>query len=358
MFPPGSAKCCHSLALGDKLTAMYYYLRHIAVLVGLIGWAAGAAAQSFEPVGTRAAGMGGAFVAVADDASAAYWNPAGFASGNFFSLLVDHTRSKSDPAVPDGVRRTRSYLFAMGLPALAVSYYQVRLDTLTPRTAGISARGLKGGGERADEPDEVHVETLTTHHTGATVVQSVGPGIAVGATLKLVRGIASARDVPDGPREALLGQAQLRGKGSTRFDTDVGVMKSGSFFKAGLTIRNVTNPEFETPDGARTRLRRQARAGLAIVPVAGWVVDADLDLTSTPDVLGPVRDFAFGTEGRLGRKAYVRGGFRTNTRHASERAVAAGASYMVVTALLVDAQITGGDARANRGWGIAARFVY
>jgi hypothetical protein len=29
------------------------------------------------PVGTRAAGMGGAFIAVADDASAAYWNPAG-----------------------------------------------------------------------------------------------------------------------------------------------------------------------------------------------------------------------------------------------------------------------------------------
>ena len=31
------------------------------------------------PVGARAVGMGGAFVAVADDASSLYWNPAGIA---------------------------------------------------------------------------------------------------------------------------------------------------------------------------------------------------------------------------------------------------------------------------------------
>jgi hypothetical protein len=43
------------------------------VTVLLVGGAiVPAAAQSFDTVGTRAAGMGGAFVAVADDASAAY----------------------------------------------------------------------------------------------------------------------------------------------------------------------------------------------------------------------------------------------------------------------------------------------
>jgi hypothetical protein len=317
--------------------------------------------------------MGGAFVAVADDASAAYWNPAGFASGNFFSLLLDSTTSKSDPAEPDGARKERSFLFAMGMPALGLSYYQVRLDTVSTAglkagatalstaglMAGLTERGLKAVGARAEEPHEVRVQTLIAHHTGATVLQSIGPGIAVGATLKLVRGIASSQVVPDGRRETLLDQAsELRGKGSSRFDTDIGVMKAGSLFKLGLTIRNVTNPEFETPEGDRVRLRRQARAGVAIVPLGGWVVDADLDLTSAPGVLGPVRDFAVGTEGRLGRKAFIRGGLRTNTRHSSETAVAAGASYMLVTSFLIDAQVTGGDARMNRGWGISARFVY
>ena len=33
--------------------------------------------------------MGGAFVAVADDASAVYWNPGGLAAAAYFSLVVD-----------------------------------------------------------------------------------------------------------------------------------------------------------------------------------------------------------------------------------------------------------------------------
>jgi hypothetical protein len=64
----------------------------VAVLAGCLVVAADArAAEIFEKVGTfdgqflkigigaRAAGMGGAFVAVADDASAVFWNPAGLA---------------------------------------------------------------------------------------------------------------------------------------------------------------------------------------------------------------------------------------------------------------------------------------
>ena len=44
-----------------------------------------AGAQIYESVGIRAQGMGGAFVAVADDATATWWNPAGLASGAYFS---------------------------------------------------------------------------------------------------------------------------------------------------------------------------------------------------------------------------------------------------------------------------------
>ena len=66
-----------------KLTTM----NRISRLFGAIGTVIGllaepAAAQSFGDVGTRAAGMGGAFVGVADDASAIYWNPGALATGS------------------------------------------------------------------------------------------------------------------------------------------------------------------------------------------------------------------------------------------------------------------------------------
>ena len=63
----------------------------VPVLVVLLGagTAVPARAQAQPPVGVRAAGMGGAFTAVADDASATFWNPAGLATGAFFSLVLD-----------------------------------------------------------------------------------------------------------------------------------------------------------------------------------------------------------------------------------------------------------------------------
>src|SRR6187402_1536034 len=69
--------------------------------------------DSGQAVGVRAAGMGGAFTAVADDASAVFWNPAGFASGSFFSLVAD----------ANILDRRSGGLVALGTPPLGLSYY-------------------------------------------------------------------------------------------------------------------------------------------------------------------------------------------------------------------------------------------
>ena len=74
------------------------YLTCIGLAVVLL-WPTGARAQIYESVGTRAQGMGGAFVAVADDASATWWNPAGLAMGAFFSSVLEHDNAQ-DPRQP------------------------------------------------------------------------------------------------------------------------------------------------------------------------------------------------------------------------------------------------------------------
>lgn len=55
----------------------------MVVVLGQVGLA-----SSFKILGTRPLGMGGAFVAVAEDAIAQYWNPAGFALQKGFDIQI------------------------------------------------------------------------------------------------------------------------------------------------------------------------------------------------------------------------------------------------------------------------------
>ena len=118
-----------------------------------------------------------------------------------------------------------------------------------------------------------------------------------------MRGTALSTVEPDGDRDSLLdGAGDQGGTASTKFDVDVGVMANAGRIKAGFTLRNATEPGFDSAGGGPAlKLQRQARAGLAILPYAGWVVAADLDLMKTDGPLGEVRNFAAGAEARVAR---------------------------------------------------------
>jgi F plasmid transfer operon protein TraF len=325
-----------------------------AAALVVLAWPASAGAQEFETIGSRAAGMGGAFVAVADDASAAYWNPAGFAAGSYFSLVLDRASAKVNPA-GDAAGSRSGLLIALGAPAIGLSYYRLRSTVLLP---GPLPTGAGTDGRNDPHAGEVRLDTLITHHIGATLVQSIAPGVAVGATVKLVRGTATSAVQPDGDRDALLEDGgDLIGKGSTKFDADLGVMATAGRIKAGITLRNATAPGFASAGGGPAlKLERQARAGLAFAPPGGWLVAADLDLTKTAGPLGQVRNLTVGTEARIAKRHYLRGGVRLNTVGEHATAVSAGGSYGVTASLLVDVQVTAGSDRTQRGWGISVRF--
>jgi hypothetical protein len=333
-----------------------------AAVLAALGWLlpAGANAQTFDVVGTRAAGMGGAFVGVADDASAVYWNPAGLAMGSYVSLLMD---GGVRDAVPDagsrGMQRS-SFLIAATMPALGVSYYQLRHSFAVPATLLPPASATV-----VAEPTHIRVDSLITHHAGVTFVQSILPQVAVGSTLKVVHGIASTQFSELGDVEAALERDDPDGRGTTKFDMDFGLMATTGHLQFGLTVRNVTEPEFTSTDGRALELERQARAGVSYAVLAGLKVAADFDLLEVDDAFGDRRDAAFGFEARVARKGWVRSGYRFNTADANgpsdfrdRRAFTFGGTFAATASVMVDGLVISGGDQSGRGWGISARFVY
>lgn len=312
-------------------------------LLGILMIPTIAAAQN--NAGTRAQGMGGAFVGVADDASAVYWNPAGLAKGAYFSLVLDANRTRTVPDDSLSGGNQSAWLLALSTPALGLSYYRLQTSTVSrPPTLSRSAFQL---------------DTLVTHHLGATLVQSLTDGLAVGTTFKVVRGVAGSGLV-EGDREEILDHAELIGHSASRIDLDFGVMATGNLGQAGVVIRNLTEPDFETEVGTELSLKRHIRAGASILLMQTWKLVTDVDFTRQTGPFGDVRELAIGSEGQVIRRLTARVGLRLNTAGENGRnpAFSVGGSFAALGSLLVDGQITGGSEKAFKGWGIAGRVVF
>ena len=332
-----------------------------AVTVALATLPSVAAAQGLDTLGTRAAGMS-AFVAVADDASAVAWNPAGLVLGPLFNISVDLGRSSVAPdgAVAEDERAGKigTSLIAIGVPPLGLSYYRIGTTFVEPI----------GAADQADvrrEDRKVGVRTLVTSHLGATLLQSLGDHLTIGTTVKLVRGQVAADIVAVQSWDEGLDRADtLRTHGSTRGDLDVGAMFTAGRVRAGIVVRNVSEPTFvdENTPGADFTVKRHARAGVAWGDrwpgMSGTILALDADLTRVEHPSGERRDIAAGVERWLrSRQIGIRGGVRTSTLGRARAIATGGLSYAVRSGTYIDAYVSRGDRHA-RGWGIAGRMTY
>src|SRR5512134_280502 len=98
--------------------------------VGSVCISGGAHAQVIETVGSRAQGLGGAFVAVANDSTATWWNPAGLAAGPFFDLTLGWSVTDIKDGAP--ARREQGGWFAAGTPPFGFSYYHLSIIDIGP----------------------------------------------------------------------------------------------------------------------------------------------------------------------------------------------------------------------------------
>ena len=340
------------------------------VCLWICGTTVPVSAQIVEAVGNRALGMGGAFVAVASDSSATWWNPAGLAAGPFLDLSLAVASTEVSKGLP--AWRHRAAWFALSLPPAGFSYYRLRITDIQP-SSPISKRGAG----REDRSGEVPVRSLSASQIGVTLVQTLIPGIHAGTTLKYLRGTLR-RGLDDGlqPATAIArGEALEGGNAYGAFDLDIGLLAVGGPLRLGLLVRNLRQPQFE-PDSGDPRTRaddqsaervlrfpRQIRIGTAFdaeeVGGVPLTVAVDVDVRRYATTAGDRRLVAFGAERWfLARRFGVRAGGRINTVGAQERSLTAGVSVAVRPGLYVDGHGVLGGSADEQGWGVAARVSF
>jgi hypothetical protein len=313
-------------------------------------------AQTLDQLGNRASALG-AFVAVADDASAVAWNPAALINGPLFNLSFDLNRSTDQPdeelldaGGPAG-RSSGWFLAAVTLP-LGISYARIRETQLSP-----AAQPLPGRQDR-----QVAVRSLLMSQLGVTVLQSIGEGITVGATAKLIRGSFTSARAAFGSWDDGFDQVDaIEGEAKTTGDVDLGVMAGSGRARVGLVARNLVSPTFETA-GDEWTLERHVRVGAAWgdrwPSPARLIVAVDADVTRVEGPTGERRDVAAGVERWFGGQSVaLRGGFRASTLGDARPIVSAGASYAVRSGIYLDVYAAAGRDR-DRRWGVAGRLSY
>jgi F plasmid transfer operon, TraF, protein len=300
-----------------------------------------AAAQTFDTIGTRALGMGGAFVAVANDATATYWNPAGLAGGDPFGVTIGWTRLQSGnqtgPPAPGPWAQDSSY-YAVGTWPLGASYGRIRTTQIVQRPTGLMTTSLE------------------TRQYGGTILQSVTQGLVLGTTLKYVRGsVATANAAGLTAGDAIDTGKKADADSSGAFDFDVGMMLDMERVRLGLTARNLREPTFGLIAETPIQLRRQVRAGVAVLPSAGVTLAMDVDL-DTVDLRGDLRRIiALGGEAHAGRRLAFRGGVRWDLEGDHRPVGTLGMSFALSAGTWLEGFVMRGRLDEDRGFGFGLR---
>jgi len=288
--------------------------------------ASAAFAQRFDDFGVRAQGMGGAFVAVADDASATWWNPAGLANELTF---VDLSAS-----ILEGGGRS----VALGFPSLGLSYYRLKIRQI-PTSNATTATTVSGRQDNGAVGDGLSSEDFALSQFGISAGQSFTRHFVVATTLKLVNALDD-----------------------TQADLDVGAMAAFGVMRLGVAVHDVRQPTFG--DGA-FELTRRARAGAAMVTtsrgrIGRLTIAVDADLTQAPVEGLPNREVAAGAETWwLGGRVGVRGGGGRNIAAGGGPFGAFGVTVVPHPRLNVEGAVTrSSDSTIGDRWSVSVRLTY
>lgn len=286
-----------------------------AVVLTALCWFDRTEAVEFAVVGARAAGMGGAGVAVTSDAYATYWNPAGLAMTKTVDIRVGFSFQGIDrigvndtlkeienldknnaanlnqlQSLADKINRPGASVSAIGAGGLYIKGYYgdhaFGVSVADVATAGMfaptrltavnNAGTLSVSGQLALQGLEARQATFSYAYAFADRTFSIG------VTGKLIQGAAynGTASVTNGEVDVAdsLGKAKL----STAFGIDVGaVYRPSSWLRLGIVAKDINAPSFDTKTaGQQFKLEPQVRGGVAVNPWESLTVTADMDVTS------------------------------------------------------------------------------
>jgi hypothetical protein len=311
----------------------------------------------FDHFGARAAALGGAFTAVADDTSAFYWNPAGYAFGPAAHASFNWGESESDrgglvsslgsPAESDDavLLTDRVAGFALGLTFMGVAGNFSRQTASTLEGNLLSSRGLR------------------TFDLSFSILQSLPiDDLVVAANVHYLRGetfelVEPAAEIPEAARSASsIADRVFEGPGvaSSSGTLDLAALyEPSSWLRVGFMWRRLVEPEFSAPTGGDIVLPRHARAGVAFALPREALVSLDFDLSSQGGPEERWREVSVGAEKRLFDESLaLRAGLRaeTGSGRGTRAAFSVGAGGRIRFLVLEVAYVGAPDERDEAFW--------
>lgn len=276
-----------------------------------------ASAVEWVVVGARAAGMGGAGVAVTTDALATYWNPAGMAMERTFDIRLQggvqvtdrlgisqtiqdiNNLNRSDTSAANQAR-LQSLVDKLAQPAASLSgsgsaglyfkgyagshYFGMNVSDVA--TAGaffpVVDRTVTVSGGQVTNNSQYATRALEARQLALSYAYAVADrGLSFGATVKAIQGAAyrSQRNVIGASGNVAfnndLGKATL----TTGYGVDVGtVYRPVSWLQVGVVGKDLNAPKFDAPGGGQFQLNPQFRGGVAIKPYEALTLTAESDI--------------------------------------------------------------------------------
>ncbi len=240
------------------------------------------------PVGARALGMGSAFVAMADDATAVYWNPAGLIFGSQRQVWAEHAEQFGQLVNHDFIafRQPLSDTGGGKPQAVAFGFLRSAVDDIAIRDKdpedlipGVEFEDTNGNGRWDFDPDDpagserLFIENIPVRYDSESEMAFL---------ISYARGLGSAFSLAG---TAKIIRQSLPGNSSFGIGADLGLMYfPTTTFSAGLRVSDVTTTLLAWDSGRRETIAPSVTIGAQYtreVPVLRGVVTAagDMDMT-------------------------------------------------------------------------------